>query len=200
MSTNILYLLCFSLCIPAAIILLYIYSIYLNKKDVKLKEMLFEVAYHEKSVGSDAVFVLEKSFAALCFMCILPLSAIGFLSSILLVDHSFWKTAGYMFAFIMTIVGSVSVFCDYFLSMIIIVNGNMYIKCVKTLFRPVIVKLDGAYRYEDIPVGLFGLYSSTYMVSISMPSGSYMVTNANNKSQLRNTLNHINSALIDGRV
>ena len=134
----------------------------------------------------DAVFVLEKSFAALCFMCILPLSAIGFLSSILLIDHSFWKTAGYVFAFIMTIVGSVSVFCDYFLSMIIIVNGNMYIKCVKTLFRPVVVKLDGAY--------------ARYMVSISMPSGSYMVTNSNNKSQLRNTLNHINSALIDGSV
>jgi len=191
MSLKIIYLLCLSFCIPVFIVLLYIYSIGTIKNDLKLKEMLADA----NSVGrnDDKVFILEKSFAAICFMCIMPLFSIGFLSALLFFDHGFWKILMYIFAFIVFIIGTVSAFCDYFLSMIVISKRRMYVRCLQTLYRPVVVVLDGRYRYEDIRTGMFGLYMTRYAASISMPSGSYVFMNLNNKKRLRNVLNHINS-------
>lgn len=202
MSLKIIFLLCFSLCIPVFIILLYIYSVYTNKKDLKLKEMLAEANSAGRNV--DEVFILEKSFVAICFMFIMSLYSIGFLASLLFFNHSFLKTSMYLFAFIACALGFVSAFCDYFLSMIVISKCRMYVRCLTTLYRPIVVALDGRYRYEDIRTGMFGLYIARYAASISMPSGSYVVMNVNNKKQLRDVLNRINStsgvAAVEGAV
>ncbi|UJX39282.1 hypothetical protein K9F62_11125 [Desulfovibrio sp. JY] len=202
MSLKIIFLLCFSLCLPVFIILLYIYSVYTNKSDLKLKEMLAEANSAGRNI--DEVFVLEKNFAAICFMCIGPMFLVVFLSALLFFDHTIMKTIMYIFAFVMFALGSVSAFCDYFLSMIVISKRRMYVRCLQTLYRPVVVVLDGRYRYEDIRTSMFGLYMARYAASISMPSGSYVVINVNNKKQLRDVLNRINStsggAAVEGAV
>ncbi|EFL52341.1 hypothetical protein DesfrDRAFT_0830 [Solidesulfovibrio fructosivorans JJ]] len=202
MSLKIIFLLCFSLCIPVFVILLYIYSAYTNKNDLELKEMLAEANSAGRNI--DEVFILEKSYAAICFMCIMPLFSVGFMSALLFFDHGFWKMFMYVSALIAFMIGSVSAFCDYFLSMIVISKCRMYVRCLKTLYRPVVVALDGRYRYEAIHAGMFGLYMTRYTVSISMPSGSYVVINVNNKKQLRDVLNRTNStsgvAEVEGAV
>jgi len=193
MGSKIIYLLCYSLCIPVYIVLLYLYSIYSNKNDLKLKEMLEEANSVGKKNGN--VYVLEKSTAAICFMCIAPIFSVIFLSTFLFFGHTIMKTIMYVFAFVMFALGSVSVFCDYFFSMIVISNRRMYVRCLQTLYRPIIVVLDGRYRYEDIRTGMYGIYMTRYAASISMPSGSYVVINVNNKKQLRDVLNRTNSTL-----
>ena len=98
----------------------------------------------------------------------------------------------YAFFLIFLLIGSVYSFLDYFLSRIVIVNGLMYIRCLRTRYKPVIITLDDKCKYEEPNVGPFGLFAARYLVSISTPLGS-CVTNADNKIQLIETLNRINA-------
>jgi len=189
MTPKALYVVSFILAFPALITLLFFYSVHVINNDTVLKDMLSAAA---DSTDKSRVFILEKSFAAQCFLCLLPLFSLLFLSAVLFSNYSTQKKSTYAIFLIFFLLGSVNSFLDYFLSRIVIVNGLMYIRCLKTRYKPVVITLDDKCKYEEVNTGAFGLFASRYVVSISTPLGS-CVTNADNKTQLIETLNRINA-------
>ena len=189
MPPKILYIVLFMLTFPALITLLFLYSVHIINKDTVLKDMLSAAA---ASTDKDRVFILKKSFASQCFSCLLPLFSLMFLSAVLFSNYTMQRKSMYAFFLIFLLIGSVYSFLDYFLSRIVIVNGLMYIRCLRTRYKPVIITLDDKCKYEEPNVGPFGLFAARYLVSISTPLGS-CVTNADNKIQLIETLNRINA-------
>ena len=189
MPPKSLYVVSFLLAFPALITLLFFYSVHVINNDTVLKDMLSAAV---NSTDKDRVFILKKGFAAQCFLCILPLFSLMVLSDILFQITTYKKT---MLAIILalTLIASVYSFLDYFLSRIVIVNGLMYIRCLKTLYKPVVITLTNKCKYEEFNAGAFGLFASRYVVSISTPLGSCSVLIADNKIQLIETLNRINA-------
>lgn len=189
MTPKALYVVSFILAFPAFITLLFFYSIHVINNDNVLKDMLSAAAH---STDKDRVFILKKSFAAQCFLCIIPLFSLMVLSDILFQITTYKKTI-LVTILALTLIASVYSFIDYFLSRIVIVNGLMYIRCRKTLYRPVVITLTNKCKYEEFNAGAFGLFASRYVVSISTPLGSCAVMIADNKTQLIETLNRINA-------
>jgi len=176
------------------IVALFLYSIYLNERDDGMKKMIARAKSVNAMKNEHISFVLEKSAFAFCFIFIFPLFSIFFFSMLLFRDYGFIKELSGLVVFVCMTVGTVVAFSDYFLAMIVIVDNRMYIRCLKTLFNPVIIQIDGSQKYEHINTGPYSLYSSRYMASVRANSKSFVFMNVKNKKQLLDVLESSGSA------
>ncbi|EFL52359.1 hypothetical protein DesfrDRAFT_0848 [Solidesulfovibrio fructosivorans JJ]] len=194
MNNNILYVLCLMAFHFIIIVALFLYSIYLNESDDEMKKMIVRAKLVNTLEDKRMFFVLEKSTFAFCFIFIFPIFSLFFFCMLLSHDYKFLKELLGWFAFLCMTVGSLISFSDYFLSMIVIDGRCVYIRCLKTLFRPVVVQFDGAQRYESVNTGPYSWYSTRYMVSVRSNSKSFVFMNVKNKKQLRDVLESFGAA------
>ncbi|MFP5259788.1 MAG: hypothetical protein ACLGQH_12270 [Acidobacteriota bacterium] len=86
MNARIVYLLCFGVGLFAAIVLVYIYSVYVNNKDDKLKDMLRRVASVDEDKQKSCCIVLEKSASPLFSACFVGFMTVCLLGALLFVN------------------------------------------------------------------------------------------------------------------
>ncbi len=185
MGSHLLLLFSFVFFIVLYFLLLLIYSTYFKRKDHVLKKMLEEIVVFGNENNSSKGFVLEKSIVALCLVCVVPLSAIAILCILLFPSLTFGRYCFFGLSFIFFTLGTLAVFGDYFLSTLVIDGKWIYIRCLKTLFQPRVIEMDGSQEYEEIKTGPFMLYVKHYFASIRIGSSSFIIMNIKNKKKLR---------------
>ncbi|UJX39283.1 hypothetical protein K9F62_11130 [Desulfovibrio sp. JY] len=191
MNVNLHYLAVFVIVVFIYALLLFLFSVYLNKTNDAMKQV--EGRIKLKRVNDDKSFVLKKSIFAFCFTCLAPVMAIVFLHMALGFKQDSSKFFVNLFMFTLMAIGTAIFFGDYFLSMMVISNGSMYVRCFSTLFRTKVIQLDGGQRYESLSAGPF-FYASCYMVGVRSNSKSFVFMNVKNKKQLRDVLESFGAA------
>lgn len=191
MNVRIVYLLSIGLCLFGAVILLYVYSVYVNSKDDKLKDMLRRVASVDGDKQNTSCFVLEKSVIFIFTAFFMGFFAVCFFGSILFGNIGTAKYCLTVFMCILFTIGCLSSFADYFLSMVVVVDDLIYIRCVKTWFRPFVVIFDGSQAYERIGTAASSFLVVRYMVCIKMNNKLFAVMNARNKKKLIKVFNNM---------
>lgn len=194
MSGHVFFLISYMVFVVLYILFLLIYSTYFKKSDDTLSKMLQNIADAGNGEEVSRSFVLEKSMVALSFVCLSPLFSIMFLCALLFASLTVAKFCLDLFCFILFAFGSLAFFGDYFLSVLVIENNKIYIRCLKTLFRPLVVQIDGSQKYQEINVGPFMLYVKYYFASIWLGSSSFVIMNVKNKKQLRTIFEIINAS------
>jgi len=193
-NVRIVYLLCFGVGLFAAIILVYAYSVYVNNKDDKLKDMLRRVARVDDKQNLCCI-VLEKSARPIFLACFGGFLTVCLLGSLLFVNIGTAKYLLTVFVFLVLALSVLLVFADHLLSMLVIVDGLIYIRCLKSLFRPVVVHFDGSQTYEMIGTEARSSMTARYMFTIKINGKLFNVMNAKNKLQLIQVLNNMRGVL-----
>ena len=183
MNVRIVYLLCFGVGLFVAIVLVYVYSVYVNNKDDKLKDMLRRVASVDDKQNSCCI-VLKKSASPLLTACFVGFMTVCLLGALLFVNIGTAKYLLTVFVFLVLALSVLLVFADYFLSMLVVVDGLIYIRCMTTLFRPVVVLFDGSQMCERTGTEEISSLSARYMINIKINRKSFVIMNATNKMMI----------------
>ncbi|MYL82240.1 hypothetical protein GTA51_03695 [Desulfovibrio aerotolerans] len=191
MNVRIVYLLSFGFGLFGAVILVYVYSVCVNSKDDKLKDMLRRVAGANGDKQDLNCFVLEKIVIFIFTAFFMGFFAVCFFGSILFKNIGTAKYCLTVFVCILFAIGCLSSFADYFLSMVVVVDDLIYVRCMKTWFRPVVVIFDGSQAYERIGTEVSSFLVARYMVCIRINNKLFVVMNARNKKHLIKVFNNM---------